>query len=297
MNNSIFVGESLTIITPTFNRCATLSRLYESLESQSFPIHEWIVVDDGSIDGTRELIFDFKKLTKNINNLVYICQSNAGKHVALNTGLNRSTGDFICFVDSDDWLTPSCLESFYTLLRSRDVLSRPEISAISGVKTNSSGSLISSLAPESLEMMSHFSWFYIKKRYGDRIDFYKRNAIGDRRFNVFGSEKFLTEDSFWITIPGLKLFANLPMLVGEYLPDGLTAQSNRLLSKNPAGTSFYYLNLVFQFESIGKKPPFKIYALFFYYAFLSIGSKYALRAFFAVPLVPVVALYKKLIRK
>ena len=297
MHTSTKLDPTLTIITPTFNRYATLSRLYESIENQGISIHEWIIIDDGSTDETSALIDKFRSTTHNIRNLIYIYQSNAGKHVALNKGLNRASGEFVCFVDSDDWLPQKSLEAFYEIVHDSDAPLRSDISAISGMKVASNGNLISASTSSNVEIMSHFKWFYLKNRFGDRIDFYKRSAIGDRRFNTFANENFLTEDALWLAIPGLKLFNNTPMLIGDYLPDGLTAQSNRLLAKNPAGSAFYYRTIILQFEKENLPPPLKFYILFFYYSFLSVKSKYALRPFVALVLFPLAALYKKLMRR
>jgi glycosyltransferase involved in cell wall biosynthesis len=285
---------TLTIITPTFNRYSTLTRLYESLEKQDILIYEWIVIDDGSTDDTAELINDFKSKSNNICNLIYIYQQNSGKHIALNNGLSRASGTFICFVDSDDWLPLNSLEALKSLIHDSNVLLRSEISAISGMKFSPTGEPISAFNSKQIEIMSHFEWFYLEKRLGDRIDFYKRSAIGDRRFNCFGNEKFLTEDVFWLSLPGLKLFTNTPMLIGEYLLDGLTAQYDSLFVKNPAGSAFYYQTLISQFDLIRPPPSIKLYALFFYYSFLSVSKKNRLRSFLALTLFPFVALYKKL---
>lgn len=71
---------SITIITPTYNRADLLPRLYESLQRQSCQDFEWMVIDDGSRDGTEELMRRYiqeKKLP-----IYYEKQLNGGKHTA-----------------------------------------------------------------------------------------------------------------------------------------------------------------------------------------------------------------------
>ncbi|MBV5283943.1 MAG: glycosyltransferase [Paludibacter sp.] len=91
----------LSIIIPTYNRKNFVVRSIESVLSQMDETYEIVVVDDGSIDGTKLLLLPYieKGLIK------YIYQENSGKpSVARNTGINNSSGDWICFLDSDDYL-------------------------------------------------------------------------------------------------------------------------------------------------------------------------------------------------
>ena len=53
--------EKITIITPTYNRAHTLSRVYESLKNQTFKDFKWIIIDDGSTDNTEGLVKSFQK--------------------------------------------------------------------------------------------------------------------------------------------------------------------------------------------------------------------------------------------
>ena len=69
--------KELTVFTPTYNRAYTLGRLYESLCRQSNKNFEWLVVDDGSKDGTEELIKSWQSEEK--ISIRYIYQENGGK--------------------------------------------------------------------------------------------------------------------------------------------------------------------------------------------------------------------------
>ena len=93
----------VTIFTPAYNRGDTLSRLYESLKKQSNKNFQWVVVDDGSIDNTKELIENWKK--ENILNIIYVYQENSGKMRAINRGVELAEGEFFFIVDSDDYIT------------------------------------------------------------------------------------------------------------------------------------------------------------------------------------------------
>ena len=71
-----------TILTPTYNRGENLKKLYKSLLKQKDNNFEWVIVDDGSTDNTKEIIQQFLQEAK--INLKYLYKENGGKHTALN---------------------------------------------------------------------------------------------------------------------------------------------------------------------------------------------------------------------
>lgn len=99
-----------TILTPTFNRAHTLERVYQSLVAQDRCDFEWLVVDDGSTDGTAGIVTAWQASAP--FPIRYVHQSNGHKKVALNTGFKAARGDFTVILDSDDALTPNALTVF-----------------------------------------------------------------------------------------------------------------------------------------------------------------------------------------
>src|SRR5260370_1372771 len=88
-----------TVFTPTFNRCSTLPRVYESLRHQTLRDFEWLIVDDGSTDGTGELVEEWQ--TESDFPIRYIYQENQGKPVAFNRGVQEAQADlFLTFVSN-----------------------------------------------------------------------------------------------------------------------------------------------------------------------------------------------------
>ncbi len=101
----------VSIITPCFNGEKYISRLFDSLLCQSYRKIEVIVIDDGSTDKTKEIIFSYKEKFKNIGvNLVYLHQENKGQSAAINLALSVFNGDYIGFVDSDDIMSNDAIE-------------------------------------------------------------------------------------------------------------------------------------------------------------------------------------------
>ena len=100
-----------TVFTPTFNRAHTLHRVYTSLCSQTFTNFEWLVVDDGSEDGTEKLVMRWKKEAP--FPVRYKKQKNSGKHMATNHGVSSARGELFVIADSDDEFLPNALKIFY----------------------------------------------------------------------------------------------------------------------------------------------------------------------------------------
>ena len=93
----------VSIVIPSYNCARYILQTVESVFAQTYEDYELIIVDDGSTDNTRELLEPY------INRLTYVFQKNAGESVARNNGIHRSQGEYVAFLDSDDWWTPNKL--------------------------------------------------------------------------------------------------------------------------------------------------------------------------------------------
>ncbi|MBU3718374.1 MAG: glycosyltransferase family 2 protein [Actinobacteria bacterium] len=99
--------EFLSVVIPTFNRADDLHRALSSLVAQTFQDFEVIVSDDGSTDHTTSIVDSFTDLLR----VTYLKGPNSGlPSVARNRALSRCVGDYVAFLDSDDWWTPRKLE-------------------------------------------------------------------------------------------------------------------------------------------------------------------------------------------
>lgn len=100
----------VSIIIPTYNRSKYVIEAVESCLNQSYTNIEIIIIDDGSIDGTEEMVSKLLITKWENRNIIYIKQSNAGASAARNYGLENAKGDFIQYLDSDDILYPNKLQ-------------------------------------------------------------------------------------------------------------------------------------------------------------------------------------------
>ncbi len=100
----------MSVIIPVYNAEEYLDKCIKSVISQTYKNLEIILINDGSTDGSLELC-NFYALSE--SNVKVLSQQNAGASSARNLGLAHSTGDYIVFVDSDDWIMPAYVESLY----------------------------------------------------------------------------------------------------------------------------------------------------------------------------------------
>jgi glycosyltransferase involved in cell wall biosynthesis len=99
----------VTIIIPTYNRAAFVLRAVESVWAQSWPVQELIVIDDGSTDETKQLLTRYN----NRPNFIYHYQDNRGRAIARNEGMKMASGEWLMYLDSDDYLDPLAIETLF----------------------------------------------------------------------------------------------------------------------------------------------------------------------------------------
>jgi glycosyltransferase involved in cell wall biosynthesis len=112
MNNA--TAPLVSIIIPTYNREHILKDAINSALKQTYSNKQIIVVDDGSIDGTRDVVNQFKGIK-------YIYQENGGQGKARNTGLQHAQGVYIASLDSDDVWNPDFLEQCIEMLETHQL--------------------------------------------------------------------------------------------------------------------------------------------------------------------------------
>lgn len=93
----------VSVVIPTYNRADKVLNAIESAQRQSYANIQLIVVDDGSSDGTKELLRDYPGIE-------YVYQENGGQAAARNKGLAHAKGELIASLDSDDYWEPTFLE-------------------------------------------------------------------------------------------------------------------------------------------------------------------------------------------
>ena len=224
---------TIAILTPAYNRSNTLNKLYESLLNQTSKDFEWIIIDDGSTDNTKELINSFIKENRII--IHYYYKENGGKHRALNYGIKKITSELTFIVDSDDWLLSNAIEE---ILRIHDKYkNKKNIGCYSFHKMFSNG-MISGPNYKEKEFVDNYISYRINKHItGEKAEVVITKCFKEVPFLEIPGEKFLSEGYFWIKL-AMKydtVYIDKPIYEFEYLDGGLTKNLKRLMYKNPKG--------------------------------------------------------------
>lgn len=101
----------VSVIIPVFNAEKYIKKCIDSIVKQTFTNFEIIIINDGSTDGTQEILN--KYIRKYPENLRVFCQKNAGQSVARNKAMNYVRGKYVVFLDGDDYLEKKCLQRLF----------------------------------------------------------------------------------------------------------------------------------------------------------------------------------------
>lgn len=186
-----------SIIIPVYNVEPYLRECLDSVLNQTFADWEAICIDDGSTDGSLSIVEEYAAQDSRIR---AFSQKNAGTAAARNTGLKAAKGDYIFFLDSDDWLENNALQTIADNLNGEDVL------CFSGRRYFE--------ATDSYNPADELP----KRQYKHGMDYYNENALLNRDFafvcvvlrvykrtfvmenNLFFDEDVSYEDNLWVPI-------------------------------------------------------------------------------------------------
>lgn len=233
------MNKLLTIVTITYNRRETIKRLVRSLKNQSRMNFQWLIIDDGSTDGTSDYIKFVQK--KEPFPIKLIRNSNRGKYKEINYSLSILNTKLMIIIDSDDYLIPRGAELIEEYWQ--------KYSSVSDI-----GSMIFERGKmnedEPIKTIDHEfidrRYYYLAKakKYGDYSDVFVTDAVANYRFPEFKKEKFMSEGPLYYYLSQRKLSVFIPkvLTVGSYLNNGLTKNIRYNQVKNYKGT-LYETNL------------------------------------------------------
>ena len=232
----------ITVFTPTYNRKNTLALLYKSLLNQKYKDFEWLIIDDGSTDDTKEYITSLIKEKKIKINYHY--KENAGKMSAVNMAHKLAKGECFITIDSDDELAPNILDDLvkdYDKIKDDNTLAG--IVYLAAYKNNLKEP-IGSFLPK--DIICKYTDLKIKYNVtGDKPTLWKTSVLKEYFFPIIKGEKFIPDLYLMMQISKKYniITKNKIVMLVEYQSSGLTNNYFNLVKNNPIGTSLYYKEL------------------------------------------------------
>ncbi|MEX0973206.1 MAG: glycosyltransferase family 2 protein [Solirubrobacterales bacterium] len=229
----------ISVITATYQRAAELPRLYESLLAQTCGDFEWILIDDGSSDGTGELVRDW--LPEAPFPLDYSWQENEGKHAAVNRAVQRARGEYCALIDSDDWYLPGALERMVAHWEAIPARQREDFANVEGLRVDAGGELVGDRFPADVFDSNAFELEALHGVRGDTIGMYRRDVMCSYPF---------PEDLGWHVTPAIvwnriaarysSRFVNEVWAGTGYEAGGLSTRETELRLRFPEAQLLYW---------------------------------------------------------
>lgn len=227
----------LTVFTPTYNRAHTLPRTYQSLCRQDCKDFVWLVVDDGSTDGTADLVRSWQQEANGFE-IRYIYKENGGMHTAHNAAYEVIDTELNVCIDSDDCLADGAVKK---ILDKWCAVRNWGYAGMIGLDADFGGNLI---GKGFLAGMSEttLAGYYAAGGRGDKKLVYRTEVIRQYPpYPVFAGEKYVAlAYKYRLIDQDYKLAVLDEVLCNvEYQPDGSSGTMWKQYLKNPKGFAFW----------------------------------------------------------
>ena len=226
--------KALTIFTPTFNRAHLLPRIYNSLKDQTCQDFIWLIVDDGSVDHTSEVVADF--MQDNKIEIQYIAQENQGMHGAHNTAYENISTPLNTCIDSDDYMPADAVEKI--LRKWRTIENKEKYSGIVGLDADLKGNLIGTQFYTETTTLEDF---YLQGGAGDKKLVYRTEVMQQYPpYPLFSGEKYVGLGyKYQLADQHFELVTlNEILVLVDYQPGGSSNNMYRQYYNNPRGFAF-----------------------------------------------------------
>lgn len=226
--------KTLTVFTPTYNRAHTIGRTYESLVNQTCKDFEWLVVDDGSTDNTRELVKGWIK--ENKIPIRYIYKENGGLATGYITAFANIDSELNVCIDSDDFMPENAVELIVNTWNKYGK-GRDDIAGVRGLDFYMNGGPIGGYYSDLSEMPY---WELAKTHTGDtklaiRTDLLK--ALPEMK--IYPGEKNANPSYYFWQIPQKYIMLNENLCWVDYQPNGMAAGIFRQYRNSPNSFALY----------------------------------------------------------
>ena len=230
--------EKITVHTATYNRAYILEKAYESLCSQTCKEFEWIITDDGSTDGTEELVQSWKKKNNGFR-IIYNKLEHVGIPRALNSGVNLAHTEWFMMLDSDDWIKPETVALIQKWLD--EIRENKSYIGIGFMKCHPDGTNMKEQEPLIDPSIGYVDAANIERKVYhldmDMAEVTRISLLKQFPFQCWPSEKYAPEQLNYnqMAMAGYKYrWHSEKLYICDYLPDGQT-KDDRIVKNNPMG--------------------------------------------------------------
>jgi glycosyltransferase involved in cell wall biosynthesis len=189
---------TFTVFTPTYNRKHTLHRAYHSLAAQSCRDFEWLIVDDGSEDGTEELVKHWQR--EGLVPIRYFRQPHGGAHRAHQTCLAEARGELVIKLDSDDGCAAASLERFKQHWLAIPDAERARYAGVTALCLDERGHLVGDTFPASPLDCTAAELEYVRKVRGEKWGCVRADVLRQFPFPHDVPGNFIPESYIWVQI-------------------------------------------------------------------------------------------------
>lgn len=232
--------KKITVFTPTYNRRILIENCYRSLQRQTCKDFVWLVIDDGSTDGTEDYIEQLKVFEKNFE-IKYFKKGNGGLASTYNEAINLIETELFLCVDSDDYLTDDAVElviNYYSMNKNIKVC------GLIGYNRRSDGELIGVFPDmKSIHLSTLITKYHFRKDF--KIVYETKIAKAYLPIPILQNEKDMNPVYLMLRIDRdyEVLILNKPLCVVNYQHDGMTA--NILVQYTRSPNSFAELRKLY----------------------------------------------------
>ncbi|MFC5684433.1 glycosyltransferase family 2 protein [Flavobacterium sp. MAHUQ-51] len=240
--------KTLTVFTPAYNRAHLLPRLYESLCRQTSDDFQWLLVDDGSSDNTKELVAQW--ISENRIIIRYIYQENQGMHGAHNTAYKNIDTELNTCIDSDDYMPDNAVE---LILKKWNTVDKEKYAGIIGLDAIASGEIIGT---EFQTAYTTLEDFYLQGGKGDKKLVYRTDVIKRYpEYPIFEGEKYVGLGTKYLFIDKEYQLAtiNEALVIVEYQEDGSSNTMFAQYLKYPKGFIYNRITTMKYSKSMKRK--------------------------------------------
>lgn len=232
---------TLTVFTPTYNRAYCLHQCYESLKRQTCKDFEWLIIDDGSTDHTKQLVERWR--AESAVPITYVYQDNQGMHGAHNTAYETIRTELNVCIDSDDYMPRDAVENIVCFWKKHG--SR-RVSGLVGLDAFPDGSIIGTKLPEDRTTSTLFDLYHKHGVKGDKKLVYRTELTRSYPYPLFDGERYvgLAYKYYKLDEQYELLLMNKVLCCVEYLPDGSSLNMLSQYRNNPKGFAFYRKELM-----------------------------------------------------